>query len=338
MPELSGGRGGPADQHGEPGSATRRPPASASSPTLTSPGSTGPSHTSESHTSPGATSPATATGPEPGPARWSPGGAASRLRQPVMFWLGVYGIGVVVLGALLGVLWAVSVPLSSYHINADGGATTTEQGLAGFVTGDVYFTLLGVLAGVAAGVLVWRWFGGLGWPSVLLAAIGATVMALTCWQVGWLLGPHEFGPRLAAAKPGDDLEIELTIRAYSSLLVWPFGAVLPMLLFSALSSDPEEYSGPSAAPERPGSPTSPARAADQNDGEAPGATGFWSHQAPNDHGQDHPGPHYAQGTQQSQGAQSSQGSGYGQGDQSSQAGPADPRPGYGESPSRHPNH
>lgn len=199
-------------------------------------------------------------------ARARPVATNSRLRQPVLFWLGIYGIAVVVVGALLGVLWALTVPLSVYHINADGGAATTEQGLAGFVTGDVYFTLLGVVAGIAVGVVVWRWFGGLGWPAVLLAAIGATVMALTCWQLGWLLGPHEFGPRLAAAKPGDDLEIELTVRAWSSLLVWPFAALLPMLLFSALSSDPEESVAPSA-PEVAPSPDTPVGAIDPGAGQ-----------------------------------------------------------------------
>lgn len=170
----------------------------------------------------------------------APSPRVGRLRQPVTFWLGIFGIGVVVVGSLLGIIWALTVPLTSYHINADGGAVTTERGLSDFIAGDVYFTVFGVVAGLAVGILVWRWFGGLGWPSVLIAVLGATVMGISCWQAGWLLGPHEFGPRLAAAKPGDDLEIELTIRAYSSLLVWPFASVLPMLLFSALSSDPEE--------------------------------------------------------------------------------------------------
>jgi hypothetical protein len=70
--------------------------------------------------------------------------------------------------------------------------------------------------------------------------VWATVSALTCWLVGYLLGPGDFAARLAAAQPGDLVSIPLTLRAYASLLTWPFFAVIPVLLGSSLGRDDEE--------------------------------------------------------------------------------------------------
>lgn len=162
------------------------------------------------------------------------------VKQPLGLWLGVLGLITVLGGALAGVVWWLVVPLTTYAVNADGGAMTTERGLANYVAGDAWFSLLGLVLGIVLGVIVWRWFGGVGWPVVFIAVAGAVVMALSCWQMGWWLGPGPFEPRLAAATPGAVLPIELTVRAHAALLVWPFGAVLPVMLLSSLLRDPEE--------------------------------------------------------------------------------------------------
>jgi hypothetical protein len=54
------------------------------------------------------------------------------------------------------------------------------------------------------------------------------------------LGPDNFVGRLAAAKPGELVPIELTLRARASLLTWPFFAIIPVLLGSSLGRDEEE--------------------------------------------------------------------------------------------------
>ena len=48
-----------------------------------------------------------------------------------------------------------------------------------------------------------------------------------------------FDPRLAAARPGDVVPVELTVRARVALAVWPLFAVVPVLLGSSLGRDPE---------------------------------------------------------------------------------------------------
>lgn len=144
------------------------------------------------------------------------------------------------LGAVAGVVWWRVVDLPAYVVQSDGRATTSERGLAHFIAGDAWFTLLGALVGVLLGWLAWARLGRRGWAVVLLAALSALVAALVCWSVGHLLGPGAFNPRLSSARPGDVVPIVLTIQAKASLLVWPFAATVPVLVGSSLGRDDEE--------------------------------------------------------------------------------------------------
>jgi hypothetical protein len=143
-------------------------------------------------------------------------------------------------GVAAGVVWWAVVDLPTYRVNSDGGAATTERGLSEFISGDAWFVVIGLVVGVGLGLAGWRWLRGLGWSLVLVVGCAAVVAELVCWLVGYRLGPGEFAPRLAAAKPGDLVPIELTLRARASLLTWPFFAVIPVLLGSSLGRDDEE--------------------------------------------------------------------------------------------------
>ena len=144
------------------------------------------------------------------------------------------------LGALTGVVWWAVVDLPAYVVGSDGGAGITERGLSEFVAGDAWFCAVGLFVGVGLGLIGWRQLGDLGWPLVLLVAAVAVAAALVCWLVGHQLGPTDFVARLAAARPGDEVPIELTLRARASLLTWPFLAIVPVLLGSSLGPDDEE--------------------------------------------------------------------------------------------------
>lgn len=172
------------------------------------------------------------TDPEPAPPRTRPVKSLGWLAILLAIWL--------VAGVLAGMFWQAIVPLPSYQVNLDGFAATSERGLADYIAGDAWFVVIGLVLGVASGLLSWRWFAGLGWPVVPLAIGGSLVMGAVCWLVGWLLGPGPFDPRLAAARPGDVLPIELTVHGPAALLAWPFGACLVVLLLSALTRDPED--------------------------------------------------------------------------------------------------
>lgn len=144
------------------------------------------------------------------------------------------------LGALAGALWWKLVELPYYTINDAGGATTTERGLSNFIAGDAWFCAIGAVVGLMLGVATWILFRDTGWtavPIVLVAALGA---ALVCWAVGHYLGPDDFTTRLAAAPPGEQVPIELTLRTRISLVAWAFAATIPVLLGSSLGHDHEE--------------------------------------------------------------------------------------------------
>jgi hypothetical protein len=144
------------------------------------------------------------------------------------------------LGAAGGVLWWLIVKPPAYELNSNGGAATTERGLAQFVAGDAWFCAIGLVVGLLIGLAAWRWLRDLGWSVVLVVLACATASALTCWLVGYRLGPGDFSARLAAAQPGDLVPIPLTLRARASLLTWPFFAVIPVLLGSSLGRDDDE--------------------------------------------------------------------------------------------------
>lgn len=159
-------------------------------------------------------------------------------------WPGARRIGLFValglgLGALSGVAWWAVTDLPTYRLVTGGGAVTSERGLAGYVAADAWFVVLGVVVGLLVGVLAWRWFGRAGWPVVVLAVLVGAAAGALCWAVGYRIDPGSFAVRLAAARPGDLVAVDLTVRARAALLVWPLFAVIPVLLASSLGHDPE---------------------------------------------------------------------------------------------------
>lgn len=147
----------------------------------------------------------------------------------------------VTVGLLTAWLWAIVTPLPGYTVNADGGATTTEHGLAEFVVADVVFCAIGLPVGIGLGIVAWRGFGRrLGWPAVPIGAAAALVAAVLCWQVGPLIGPHDFATRLATATVGDTVPIDLRLRAVVSLAVWVLGACGAQLVATAVLHDPDD--------------------------------------------------------------------------------------------------
>jgi hypothetical protein len=148
--------------------------------------------------------------------------------------------GSIALGVAAGVVWWLVVKPPAYELNSNGGATTTERGLTEFIAGDAWFCAIGLVAGLLIGLAAWRWLRSLGWTVVLVVLVCAVASALTCWLVGYRLGPGDFSARLAAAQPGQLVPIPLTLRARASLLVWPFFAIIPVLLGSSIGRDEEE--------------------------------------------------------------------------------------------------
>ena len=57
------------------------------------------------------------------------------------------------MGAAAGVVWWAVVDLTTYRVNSEGGAATTERGLSEFISGDAWFAVIGLVAGFTLGLL-----------------------------------------------------------------------------------------------------------------------------------------------------------------------------------------
>ncbi|SDE22435.1 hypothetical protein [Auraticoccus monumenti] len=181
--------------------------------------------------------------PAPGPDERGPRqpgeGGASR-RPSLLTEMTVFFTVCLVVGVLAGLLWARVTDLPGYTIAVDGRATTSERGLAEQFSADAWFCVIAVGGGLLIGLLAWWRLIRVGWGVVLAAVLGALLAAVLTWVVGWAMGPGDFDARLANAEPGDVVPIELTLRAPVALVVWPFIASIPILLWSSLAPDDEE--------------------------------------------------------------------------------------------------
>lgn len=161
----------------------------------------------------------------------------------ILRWLGMLlGLSVVV-GGLSALFWVSVVDLPHYEILRNGRAVISERSWTQVISADAWFTVCGVLVGVGVGIISWRWFSRLGWPTAFIAAGAGLVAGVVCWQLGQVLGPGPWFERVALASVGDEVPFSLELRAMSALAVWAFAAVAPVLLAASL--------GPEQAPTVP---------------------------------------------------------------------------------------
>lgn len=159
-------------------------------------------------------------------------------------WLGAFLLLCVLIGVCVGVLWAKVVDPPSYMIDRDGSASLSERGLTAVFGSDAWFAAFGFVVSLGIGVIAWRWFGKLGWPVVVVTILGALAAAVVCWYVGYHIGPGDISQRMADAEPGDVVPIAITVRSPATLVVWAFGAIIPVLLRASLGPDAEEANLP----------------------------------------------------------------------------------------------
>lgn len=144
-----------------------------------------------------------------------------------------YLLGCGLLGALASLLWALPAHRPGYTVTEDLTAHIGERGLADAFATDALFVVVTGTLGVVAGVASWLLFHRTGWIVCLLATIGAALAAVMVWQVGLLIGEQGFSERLAAAGAGDVVPVDLELHALGALLVAPFLAITPVMLFAA---------------------------------------------------------------------------------------------------------
>jgi hypothetical protein len=160
----------------------------------------------------------------------------------VTLWIALLAGLSAVVGGLAAVFWASIVTVPTWKILEDGAAVMSERGVTEIAAADVWFVITGAVVGIGLGLVTWKWFRPLGWPTALLAVGSGLLAGVVCWQVGQLLGPGPEAERLAGALPGAVVRAALQLRSPSALAVWGFAAVTPVLLVSSLGPDEEDVS------------------------------------------------------------------------------------------------
>lgn len=158
----------------------------------------------------------------------------------------------VITGALMGLFWHTVVTLPAYTITDDRAAIIREYGLTQFFSTDAWFSVIGLVAGLGIGMLVWYLFKGIGWPVAIIAVGAALLAAAICWGVGSLMGPSDFATRVSTANPGERVPVDFELRTWVSVVVWPFAAITPVLLASSLGRElSDATSETSGEPDQP---------------------------------------------------------------------------------------
>lgn len=153
--------------------------------------------------------------------------------------MAIYAGTVLVLGLLAGLVWSLVTPLPSVTVTSDGTATTTNSAAVQSFSPDAAFIMIGLVTGLILGIIAWQWFHRAGWPVILIAGLGASLCALIAVHFGAVIGPDDFDTRLASASAGETVVLDLALTTSTAWVVWPFAAIVPILVYSALTRDSE---------------------------------------------------------------------------------------------------
>jgi len=134
----------------------------------------------------------------------------------------------VLVGAAVGLVWWRVAPVALVRIQSDGGYFVDPDPET-FVTSDVWFTGLSLVAGAATGVLLWRLSRRAPTPVVVGLAAGGLAGALVARELGQLLGRVD---STAASKLpiGSLVHVSLRLQADAALTVLPIAALAGWLV------------------------------------------------------------------------------------------------------------
>lgn len=150
---------------------------------------------------------------------------------------------VVLSGAPVGLLWARMSPHVQVVLSARGESLAVPETKA-FVAADGTLFALGVVAGIACGVLTWRWGRRYGPAAVVGLALGCVLASLVAAEVGSAIGREGFTD--ARASPGADRVVAapLRVRATGVHVAWPVASLLAVATLLAYRTPDAPDSGP----------------------------------------------------------------------------------------------
>ena len=140
-------------------------------------------------------------------------------------------VGSVLLAAPVGLAWAAVAPRVSI-VAAGDSVRVADPTARDFVTADVTFLVVVVMAGLAVGLAVVTLGRRHGPGCVLGATVGGLLAAEVARRTGTLVGREEVEAFLQAGLDGG-LELPLRLRSWPALAGWPVGALVVLMLTTA---------------------------------------------------------------------------------------------------------
>ena len=134
----------------------------------------------------------------------------------------------VLVGALVGLVWWRVAPVAQVRIESTGGFFVDPDPET-YVASDVWFVGLSVVAGAAAGALLWRYSRKAMTAAVVGLAAGGLVGALVGRWVGQYLGRVD-GAEVSRLPVGSVISVPLRLQAGAALLALPVAALAGWLV------------------------------------------------------------------------------------------------------------
>ncbi len=134
----------------------------------------------------------------------------------------------VLVGALVGLVWWWVAPVAQVRIESTGGYFVDPDPET-YVASDVWFAGLSVVAGAAAGALLWRYSRAAMTAAVVGLAAGGLAGALVGRWVGQYLGRVD-GAAASRLPVGSVISVPLKLQAEAALIALPVAALAGWLV------------------------------------------------------------------------------------------------------------
>lgn len=196
--------------------------------------------------------------------QWSPLVGKRTDARSAAAWCVAALVGSAVFGLLCGLIWEQVAPRATYQEIGAGTAELVNVETSAFITADVWFCGIAVVAGLLTGVLGYR-FGmaardGLARALVLACLIlGAVAGAFVMLWLGEQLGQSGYEQHLASSPDGTLFPDTLALGAKSALAFWPMLTAIVALVAEWGTRTTGPPAGPAATPGPGPHPVTPAR-------------------------------------------------------------------------------
>lgn len=169
------------------------------------------------------------------------------IRSELLAGLGT-AVAAALLGAPVGLLWAALAPHAVVRITAGSASVLDPLGRA-FVSADLWFVGLALVAGVLTGLLAALALRRYGPGPVLGLAVGGLLAGEIARRTGHLVG---LDTARALVRSGADGQaaVAVRLRSWQGVLAWPVGALATFLVGLLARRPPAQPGREAAGPQR----------------------------------------------------------------------------------------